>query len=252
SQNNPYNPAALHWSYLLLPYMEQMNLYKTLPQAPPPPAATWQSPPYLTALQTQLPYMLCPSTSDKPYYDDNSRGRAIPNRASASYVVVISGTIPINNNNDDGQAGAGPIGPFGFYALEHSRFDGPFNQNRPYRIRDILDGLSNTAAIGERYRYVEDPGNSGHGGWGIFAVGSPPAQNGHQLFSGPAFLPFHPILPDPRADTRHLIGFSSRHPGGLNFVFLDGSVRFLTDSLDEYIRTAIGTRAGGEVFKMDF
>jgi len=61
--------------------------------------------------------MRCPSTSDQPFYDDNSRGVLVPHRAAASYVVVISGTITLNNNNDDGSAGGGPTPPFGFYPL---------------------------------------------------------------------------------------------------------------------------------------
>jgi len=38
---------------------------------------------------------------------DNSRGVRIPSRASASYAVVISGTITNNNHNDDGGGGGG-------------------------------------------------------------------------------------------------------------------------------------------------
>jgi prepilin-type N-terminal cleavage/methylation domain-containing protein/prepilin-type processing-associated H-X9-DG protein len=263
-QNHPYNPAALHWSFLLLPYLEQEALYKTIPFArppgPPPDSGSggvdldasmaWLSPPYLTLLQTPVKVMRCPSTSDKQFYDDNSRGVPIPGRAAASYAVVISGTVAINNNNDDGSAGAGPLPPFGFYALSHPRLDGPFNQNVTYRLTDITDGASNTAAIGERYRHFDDPGNGGHGGWGTFALGSPHAQNGHNLFSGSTGLPFNPVIPDPHADTTHLIGFSSRHPGGVNFVFLDGGVRFLSDGTSDTARTAIGTRAGGEVFNL--
>jgi prepilin-type N-terminal cleavage/methylation domain-containing protein/prepilin-type processing-associated H-X9-DG protein len=258
--NNPYNPAAWHWSYLLLPYIEQSALYQSIPSGPPPappPGAgsapanlqtsdKWQSPPYLTALQTQIKIMRCPSTSDQEYYDDNSRGVLIPKRAAASYVAVISGTIPINNNNDDGSGGSAQP-PYGFPELVNARHNGPFNQNVQYRITDITDGSSNTAAIGERYRYNEDPGANGHGGWGIFAVGSPHAQNGHNLFSGSTFLPFNPVIPNPASDTTHLISFSSRHTGGVNFVFMDGSVRFLTDATADTIRTAIGTREGGEI-----
>jgi prepilin-type N-terminal cleavage/methylation domain-containing protein/prepilin-type processing-associated H-X9-DG protein len=265
AQNNPYNPAALHWSFIILPYIEQSPLYKTIPLVPPPgppPGAgsnppnlqtstAWLSPPYLTALQTPLAVMRCPSTSDDPFYDDNSRGVLIPGRAAASYVVVISGTITNNNNNDDGSAGAGPVPPFGFYMLNHSRFTGAFNQNSRYNMASILDGTSNTAAIGERYRYSNNNGTNGHGGWGIFAIGSPDAQNGHNLFSGSTGVPFNPVIPNPASDTRHLIGFSSRHTGGVNFVFLDGSVRFLSDSISDVARLAIGTRAGGEVFSLD-
>jgi prepilin-type N-terminal cleavage/methylation domain-containing protein/prepilin-type processing-associated H-X9-DG protein len=264
-QNNPYNPAAFHWSYLLLPYMEQDNLYKTIPQGPPPPpppgsgssppnlqtGPLWLSAPYLTALQTPLKYMRCPSTSDRERYDDNSRGVLIRDRAAASYVAVISGTILINNHNDDGSAGAGPQGPYHFYQLAQARLNGPFGQNAMHKFSDITDGLSNTVGIGERYRYHHDPGAGGHGGWGIFAIGSPYAQNGHNLFSGSTGLPFNAVIPNPASDTTHLIAFSSRHAGGVNFVFMDGNVRFLKDSMSEVSRQAVGTRAGGEVFNLD-
>src|SRR5262249_35694337 len=68
TENTSYNPAALHWSYLLLPHLEQDNLYKLIPQGPPPapppgsgsaPAnlatsPAWLSPPYLTVMQTPI------------------------------------------------------------------------------------------------------------------------------------------------------------------------------------------------------
>src|SRR5262249_48756920 len=213
TQNNPYNPAALHWSYLILPYVEQENLYKTIPFAPPPApppgsgsnppnlatSTAWLNPPYLTLLQTPVKIYRCPATSDSEFYDDNSRGVAIPHRAAASYVAVISGTINNNNNNDDGPAG-GPSAPSGFYTLDHSRYNGPFNQTVPYRITDITDGTSNTAGIGERYRYHNgsgSQGNNGHGGWGVFALGSPHGQNGHNLFSGSTRTPPQHPAPHP-------------------------------------------------------
>src|SRR5262249_15562166 len=161
-------------------------------------------------------------------YNDNSRGVAIPNRASASYAVVSSGTYAINNNNDDGGTGA-PAPPYGFCELAHSRFDGAFNQNSQYSFAAILDGLSNTAAlagrlnpapVGERSRYNTGPGSEGSngpGGWATFPLAPPHAQNGHNLFSGSTAIPFNPVIPDPTSDTRHLCAFSSRHTGGVNF-----------------------------------
>ena len=40
---------------------------------------------------------------------------------------------------------------------------------------------------------------------------------------------------------------SSRHPGGVNIVFGDGSVKFIKDSVNLPVWRALGTRAGGEV-----
>ncbi|MCH7990121.1 MAG: DUF1559 domain-containing protein, partial [Planctomycetes bacterium] len=40
---------------------------------------------------------------------------------------------------------------------------------------------------------------------------------------------------------------SSRHPGGVNCLFMDGSVRFLADEIDLNVWRALSTRAGGEL-----
>jgi prepilin-type N-terminal cleavage/methylation domain-containing protein/prepilin-type processing-associated H-X9-DG protein len=47
------------------------------------------------------------------------------------------------------------------------------------------------------------------------------------------------------------INASSYHPGGANFAFADGSVRFIKDSVSMLTYQAIGTRNGGEVVSSD-
>jgi prepilin-type processing-associated H-X9-DG protein len=44
---------------------------------------------------------------------------------------------------------------------------------------------------------------------------------------------------------------SSYHPGGCNFAFADGSVKFLKDTISTQVYWALGTRAGGEVISSD-
>lgn len=40
---------------------------------------------------------------------------------------------------------------------------------------------------------------------------------------------------------------TSHHPGGVNVLFLDGSVRFAKESIDRMSWRALGTRSGGEI-----
>ena len=46
-------------------------------------------------------------------------------------------------------------------------------------------------------------------------------------------------------------GASSQHPGGVNVVLADGSVRFAHDAISEQLWWALGTRAGGEAISGD-
>ena len=48
-----------------------------------------------------------------------------------------------------------------------------------------------------------------------------------------------------------LMGAQSYHPGGVNVTLLDGSVKFVKDSINPAIWRAIATREGGEVVSAD-
>jgi prepilin-type N-terminal cleavage/methylation domain-containing protein len=50
---------------------------------------------------------------------------------------------------------------------------------------------------------------------------------------------------------RDLIGASSNHPGGVNVAVLDGSVKFIKNSVSLYTWGALATKAGGDVISSD-
>ena len=47
------------------------------------------------------------------------------------------------------------------------------------------------------------------------------------------------------------VGFKSHHPGGANFLFVDGSVHFLKATINIFTYCALGSRAAGEIVSSD-
>lgn len=128
-------------------------------------------------------------------------------------------------------------------------FNGVLYLDSAIRMEDISDGLSTTLMIGER-----PPSHDGRFGWWYAGWGTPAKSGRIDLFLATAesasiysSCPIHPQYEfgpgnDSDCDVFH---FWSRHPGGANFAFCDGSVRFLSYSANPSLR-ALGTRASGE------
>ena len=52
-------------------------------------------------------------------------------------------------------------------------------------------------------------------------------------------------------DGTTFVNASSNHPGGANFAFADGSVRFIKDTVNMLVYESLGTRASGEALSSD-
>jgi prepilin-type processing-associated H-X9-DG protein len=125
-------------------------------------------------------------------------------------------------------------------------------------INSITDGTSNTLMVGERPSYpylsaVAAPSDWQCGAWVYSEVdsglGLPNTKfwcgsqdpNGHSCPSGPQW--FGPGSDKNGCDAHH---YWSKHSGGGNWAFADGSVRFLSYNLSTQIQAALATKAGGE------
>jgi type II secretory pathway pseudopilin PulG len=273
---NPFSPPPplVHSALArLLPYVEQDNVgrlidFKTPPLyfggATPPSAGTY------TASITVVKLWLCPS--------DSSSG-VVP--GDVSLAVKPDGTTSTTDHyaatNYVTCVGSGSAATnWGKYANS----DGMFGQVA-YRIGDITDGLSNTVAFSEslvglgggaepstasttmqdgRRQVLTLPGSTvtddatcakgavGGGYWSN-ARGAKWI-NGHYADANYN----HHLLPnDVRWDcsnNSHNPGQAaarSNHTGGVNTLLGDGSVHFISNSVDPVVWQALATRNGGEV-----
>ena len=151
-----------------------------------------------------------------------------------------------------------PTSYLGVNGTNRFREDGMFPNETPVRFADITDGTSNTLMVGER-PFDIGPGRTygaWYGGWGSFGYGG--VANSHlgvresgvlQFVSNPSSSPCsdgpYSFQQGSLNDPCSVFHFWSMHPGGGNFLFADGSARFLPYAAVSVL-PALATRAGGE------
>jgi prepilin-type processing-associated H-X9-DG protein len=119
---------------------------------------------------------------------------------------------------------------------------GVFMESQSKRMQDITDGTSNTFMLGERDTQLCHSGT-----W--VGVNNPGLQFGANsargIYNVAGNVNVRLNTPDPPIawnDTENgcYQGFSSLHPGGANFAFCDGSVRFVSQNIQFKPSTGIG------------
>jgi prepilin-type N-terminal cleavage/methylation domain-containing protein/prepilin-type processing-associated H-X9-DG protein len=249
------------WAAFLLPNLELNSVYSQINFNKPVGTGVNSQ-----ISQLRLSIFECPSDpyqQTAPVYDSNF-SNPVANVAHGNYVgcngweecFVGAGGDPEPGPGDDGLSGI--YGPGG---------RGVFYRNSRIRFADVVDGTSTTIFAGER------SGDHAPSTWtGAVSGGRCPAW----MASQPPTVPYTPP-PGPAYDNAdfgealvlahtnatHLPGadfpifdpdtFYSMHAGkGANFLFGDGSVHFLTSSVNPAVYQALGTIAGGEVANGDW
>ena len=206
------------WASMLLPYLEQGTVSDNLVHFEYP---------ILDPLNAQarthvLPIYRCPSDSAPELFDlgeEEDPQNTLATLAVANYVGVF-GTEELHMCEE---LGPGRV----------CRGDGIFYHHSATNFADVRDGLSNTVFIGER------ASKFGHSTW----VGA--VSEGEESIARILGIADHP----PNSPGGHLDDFSSQHPAGTNFLFGDGSVRLIAETIELETYHALATRSGGEVLK---
>lgn len=211
------------WATYLLPYLEETPLYQQMDLTKPVETQA--------AIATVIPGFLCPSDQviPAPFEITSESLQTICSAAPSSYAA----TVGDDSSEVDADTG-----------------DGVFYRNSKTRFKDIIDGLSKTAFMGDR-AWADT-----HGIWAGApnrAVTRPGEMNPWQTATAPAqcLVLVHNNWINIKNDSDGgLDDFSSKHVEGANILFGDGSVRFIktitVDDQDHRDFWAMGTRAGNE------
>ena len=270
------------WFVMMLPFIEQAPLYNAFnaaigsegPVALGVPGLSVNS----TVMQTRITAFQCPSDNSQTFSMTTLAALGLP------YTwMMTKGNYAINwGNTDFGQALAG-LTTTGFPSAS-LHLQSPFGINSSatgpslVRVASITDGTSNTQFAGEILQGAQD---DVRGSLFISLAGASSfmtrfTPNSYQDYV-PLLLPWsaaavttagskldnlYPGVCDSQPvqqlgcvtnsqEGADFNGSRSRHPGGVNLVFGDGSVRFLKNSISPTTWIALGSIASGEVISSD-
>ncbi|QDU39754.1 putative major pilin subunit [Maioricimonas rarisocia] len=278
----------LSWYFGLLPYIDQANVFGNLPAMVTGAGYSWNgivnnNTPLGQMARVQVPTFLCPTESGV-----NS---IVPGLANFSYVANAG--PPRHLALPDGRTSTRSRG-----IISHSRMasSGPgttnctgswlAGSNNSVRFRDIVDGLSNTAAISEslvndgsgdhrdrrRNLYytgaalIQNPGTpieqvvtnglTNHVNWSDWSQYKGSSwlytSSWEKHLYNHVFPPNTISIPGYNTDwfrcseADGAITPSSDHVGGVQLSMMDGSVRFINNSIDLHVWWAVGTANAGD------
>jgi prepilin-type N-terminal cleavage/methylation domain-containing protein len=211
------------WAAFLLNDLEQGNLQRQINFNV---AVGSASQPVPTVRTTFLKVFKCPSDRMVGTFTVTDGGSQSWTLAQGSY-VGCNGNDGVDDNSTPPHTGIFIRGTNGF------------------RLADVTDGLSNTFFVGERCTTMS------MSTWVGVPTGSqdPSVRSPGDFSGGSALVLGHcgPHLPNDTIVT-DADAMSSAHQAGVQFLFGDGSVKMIRNSISQTVYDALATRAGGEVF----
>jgi prepilin-type N-terminal cleavage/methylation domain-containing protein/prepilin-type processing-associated H-X9-DG protein len=247
TSNQDWNSDQGTWIVWTLPYMEQDGLFKQIN-----PQRNLQNSVGLamanTALRVRLPYTRCPSDD----YDINATTTSYVGSMGPQCATGQCGVFPFQpwcqpevSGLGGGQAGMGYVtSPDHGNTVNVNDLRGVFNRlGCKLTLGMVKDGLSNTIFIGESLPAQHDHLMSN--AWWHFNAGA-----AHCTTIIPINYRSDAVdcsAPDRfRGNWNVSWGFKSNHSGGTNFLFGDGSVRYVSETIDHRTYQLLGCRNDGQ------
>ena len=237
--------ATLGWTAMILPYIDQENLYNTIDMNGNPGVPAWESiignnapASNVAARRTIIPGLLCPSNPQTPLVRNQSGFADSWNNGLDGGRTDYVGSMGFSHSGHRDCPHQGFPGQQWGHALYldnppvgHS--NGVFGWQGSVTLAQIIDGTSNTIGIFENMHWNQKENPSQVKGDALW-------MSGYAIHSLKM-----PINHDPNTDFR-CDQWSSLHPGGAHGLLMDGTVRFVSETIDWQVRRAIGTRAGND------
>ncbi len=183
--------------------------------------------PNILAASSQPKVFLCPSAPRGTFADPSQM---------KDYAIVYDSWLPVGNahfenenccpERRDSSTAKWPYVGMGWV-------------NSQVRIADVSDGTSNTFLIGEKANYSNQSWCSQGMGCNEFIWVHHQSQGMITTAEPPNWT-----VPNSR-------GAEGPHPGGVQFVYVDGSVHFVSNNISSFTYGALGSRNGGEVLGSD-
>jgi prepilin-type N-terminal cleavage/methylation domain-containing protein/prepilin-type processing-associated H-X9-DG protein len=249
-----------NWLALLLPQLEQQSLYNafnfTLGSEGPGIAGFFTN---TTVMTSTVAIMVCPSDRQMSFqYPTSFRGGAL------SQPTLSKGNYAVSWGNTNWSQASTTVAGIPWAYLETAFGQGTLGQ---VNFAEVTDGLSNTVFMSEILKGAQNDVR------GLLWTSIPggdqymtrfPPNSFKDIYRGPntSDILGQAVLcvnePGQKlpctgvgSDAAVYVGSKSRHPGGVNSLFGDGSVRYMKDSILGTIWKSVNTIASAEVLSAD-